>query len=127
MSITRQGFSFVAVGCCLVAIDWMVFVGLTAAGVAPVSANIAGRFVGALLGFWGNGWITFGARGAPRLGRHRFARFAVSWIVVTLLSTALVTLLASRLSLQAAWIAKPLVEGSLAIVSFFVSRHWVYR
>ncbi|MFB8914474.1 MULTISPECIES: hypothetical protein [Xanthomonas] len=29
--------------------------------------------------------------------------------------------------LRRAWLAKPLVEGGLAIVSFFLGRHVVYR
>jgi hypothetical protein len=46
--------------------------------------------------------------------------------VLTLLSTALVAALADRLNLQIAWLAKPVVEAGLAVVSFFISRHWVY-
>jgi len=48
------------------------------------------------------------------------------WTVLTLLSTVLVATLADHLSLQAAWLAKPVVEAGLAVVSFFISRHWVY-
>ena len=33
----------------------------------------------------------------------------------------------AKLGLQMAWLAKPLVEACLAVVSFVVSRHWVYR
>jgi hypothetical protein len=46
---------------------------------------------------------------------------------LTALSTVLVTVVAARLGLQMAWLAKPLVEACLAVVSFLVSRHWVYR
>jgi len=28
--------------------------------------------------------------------------------------------------LRVAWVAKPVVEAILAVVSFFISRHWVY-
>lgn len=127
MNIARQSMSFVLVGCCLVVTDWAVFVALTALGMAASPANVLGRVAGASLGFWLNGWFTFGQPREPRLGRRRFARFVVSWIVVTLLSTILVAYLADRLSLHTAWAAKPLVEGGLAVLSFFVSRHWVYR
>jgi len=127
MSIARQGASFLVVGCCLIVLDWTVFVGLTALGVVPVPANIAGRVAGALVGFWANGRITFSVPGSPRLGRRRFVRYLVLWLTLTLLSTVLVTLLASRLSLEVAWLAKPVVEAGLAALSFLVSRHWVYR
>lgn len=127
MSIARQGVSFVLVGCCLVAVDWAVFVLLTALGMATSPANVLGRVVGALLGFWLNGWITFGKQGSPKLGRARFVRFGMLWVVLTLLSTILVTVLAARLSLHVAWLAKPIVEAGMATLSFFASRHWVYR
>ena len=127
MNIARQGVSFVIVGCCLIVVDWAVFVALSVTGMTPVWANVLGRVAGALVGFWANGRVTFGSPGAPRFGYHRFAKFSASWVVVTLLSTVLITELADHLSLQAAWLAKPMVEGALAAISFFVSRHWVYR
>ena len=126
MSLARQGVSFLVVGCCLIVLDWMVFVALTALGLPPFPANIAGRIAGALVGFWANGRITF-ATGGARLGRRRFGRYLILWSVLTLLSTVLVTGLADDLSLQAAWLAKPVVEAGLAALSFFISRHWVYR
>ncbi|HEX7731997.1 MAG TPA: GtrA family protein [Rhodanobacter sp.] len=127
MSIARQGISFLLVGGCLVVADWAVFVALTALGTPPPVANVAGRVVGALLGFWANGRVTFGTPGDARLGRRRFTRFIVVWAILTLLSTYLVTVVADYLGLQMAWLAKPLVEAGLAVVSFFLSRHWVYR
>ncbi|OOG48141.1 hypothetical protein B0E52_03045 [Rhodanobacter sp. C06] len=127
MSIARQGISFLLVGACLVAADWAVFVMLTALGVGPPEANVAGRIAGALLGFWANGRITFGADRSSKLGRRHFAKFAASWLVVTLLSTYFVTIVADYLGLKMAWLAKPIVEGVLAMLTFFISRHWVYR
>jgi putative flippase GtrA len=127
MSLARQGVSFLLVGLGLVTADWAVFVVLTALGTPASVANILGRVTGALLGFWANGRFTFGAPGATRLGPHRFLRFMVSWLPLTALSTVLVTVVAARLGLQMAWLAKPLVEACLAVVSFVVSRHWVYR
>jgi len=127
LSLTRQGLSFLVVGGCLVVVDWAVFVFLTALGVAAPPANVLGRIAGALLGFWLNGWITFGKPGSPKFGRHRFVRFAVLWAALTILSTVLVTVFADRMSLHIAWMAKPIVEAGMAVFSFFASRHWVYR
>ncbi len=127
MTLMRQGVSFIVVGGCLVIVDWAVFVLLTASGVATVPANVASRAVGALLGFCANGWFTFRDTRAPRLGLRRFARYAVMWVVMTGASSLLVALVADHLSLQVAWLAKPVVEGCLAVVSFLLSRHWVYR
>jgi putative flippase GtrA len=127
MNLARQGVSFLLVGLGLVTADWAVFVVLTAIGTPAAMANVLGRVTGALLGFWANGRYTFGAPGAARLGPHRFLRFLVVWLPLTLLSTVLVTVVAARLGMQMAWLAKPLVETGLAVVSFLVSRHWVYR
>lgn len=127
MSIVQQGSRFLFIGGCLVLVDWGVFVLLTAVGVDTSVANVCGRVVGALLGFVANGRITFGSPGAPRLGRRHFGRFVLLWLAMTLLSTWLVSGVAAQLSLQMAWLGKPLVEGVLASVSFIVSRHWVYR
>ena len=127
MNIARQSVSFIIVGCCLIVLDWAVFVALTAQGAMPVAANIAGRVVGALVGFWANGRITFSVPGSSRLGRCRFARYLILWVLLTSLSTVLMAVLADQLSLETAWLAKPLVEAGMAVLSFFVSRHWVYR
>lgn len=127
MNLLWQGTRFVAVGCGLIVVDWLVFVILTMVGLPTAWSNVAGRVAGALVGFWANGSVTFGKPGEPRLGRRRFARFAVLWATLTLLSTLLVAALAEHLGLRFAWLAKPVVEAGLALISFFVSRHWVYR
>jgi len=115
------------VGSCLILIDWVVFVMLSSLGMAPWSANLAGRAAGAIVGFWANGKVTFAESGYSRLGRRRFLRYIVLWSMMTILSTLFVTDLVDYISLEFAWLAKPLVEASLAITSFFISRHWVYR
>lgn len=127
MSLMRQGVSFVMVGACLILADWGVFVLLTALGMPTVPANVASRAVGALLGFWANGHVTFGERDAPRLGLHRFVRYVFLWIAMTVVSSLLVALVADELALEMAWLVKPVVEASLAVASFLLSRHWVYR
>jgi len=125
--IARQGASFVLAGALQLMLDWVVFVALTALGMAPAPANLAGRVCGALLGFWFNGRYTFAGRDGARLGWRRFLRFAAIWLVLTAVSTATVAWVAAQLGLQQAWLAKPLVEGALAAVAFFLWRQVVYR
>ncbi|WP_369940492.1 GtrA family protein [Xanthomonas medicagonis] len=127
MSLLRQGSQFVVIGLLQLLIDWSVFVAATAAGMPTIPANVLGRVCGALLGFWLNGRITFASDDAARLGWRRFGRFLAIWLMLTLLSTWLVTLCADALGLRLAWLAKPVVEGVLAVVSFFLGRHVVYR
>lgn len=127
MGMLRQGGTFLLVGMLQLLLDWGVFVAATALGVAPAPANVAGRIGGAMLGFWLNGRVTFAQDGNARLGWRRFSRFLVLWLLITTLSTVSIVLIEARLGLQQAWLAKPLVEGALAVVSFFLWRHVVYR
>lgn len=127
MSLLQQAPRYVVAGILQLLLDWLLFVALTALGVAAAPANLAGRVSGALLGFWLNGRWTFAQEGRPRLGWRRLLRFAVVWLALTLASTWLVAAVASGLGLKQAWLAKPLVEGTLALLAFFLWRHVVYR
>jgi putative flippase GtrA len=127
LSLFQQAPRYVIAGVFQLLLDWLVFVLLTALGMAVAPANLAGRVSGALLGFWLNGRWTFAQEGRPRLGWRRLLRFAVVWLALTLASTWLVAAVASGLGLKQAWLAKPLVEGTLALLAFFLWRHVVYR
>ncbi|AWH26687.1 GtrA family protein [Stenotrophomonas sp. YAU14D1_LEIMI4_1] len=128
MSLFRQGTSYLVIGLAQLLLDWLLFVACTAAGMPVVPANVAGRLGGMLLGFWLNGRYTFAdAQGGQRLGWRRFARFLALWVLMTIASTLLVAAADHALGLQYAWLAKPLVEGGLACVSFLLMRFVVYR
>ncbi|WP_019338860.1 GtrA family protein [Stenotrophomonas geniculata] len=128
MSLLRQGSAYLIIGVLQLLLDWAVFVLVTAAGLPVVQGNLAGRVAGMLLGFWLNGRITFAtADGEQRLGWRRFARFLPLWLLLTTASTLLVSSADHALGLQCAWLAKPLVEGGLAVISFLLLRHVVYR
>lgn len=127
LSLLQQAPRYVIAGILQLLLDWLLFVALTALGVAPAPANLAGRASGALLGFWLNGRWTFAQSGRPKLGWRRLLRFIVVWLTLTLVSTWLVAAIAAGPGLQQAWLAKPLVEGGLAVVAFFLWRHIVYR
>ena len=128
MSLLRQGSAYLIIGVLQLLVDWAVFVLVTAAGLPVVQGNLAGRVAGMLLGFWLNGRITFAtADGEQRLGWRRFARFLPLWLLLTTASTLLVSSADHALGLQYAWLAKPLVEGGLAVISFLLLRHVVYR
>lgn len=115
------------VGLLQLLLDWAIFVALSAWGMSPAVANVIGRVGGALLGFWLNGRLTFARDGVARLGWRRFVRFLGLWLLLTAISTLLIAWVATQLGLQQAWLAKPLVEGALAVVAFFLWRHVVYR
>ena len=127
MPLLRQGGYYLVFGVLQLLLDWLMFVALTALGVPAAPANLASRTSAALLGFWLNGRYTFADGNGQRLGWRRFARFWLLWLAMTAISTVLVAWVASRLGLHQAWLAKPLVEGMLALATFFLLRHWVYR
>ena len=125
--LARQLFVFGLVGAAQVLLDWSVFVGLTHGGLVVAPANVLGRISGACLGFFLNGRFTFAEGGRPRLDRAHLLRFVLAWSALTALSTLLVSVVAARIDLQAAWLAKPAVEAGLAVVGFVVWRQWVFR
>ncbi len=123
--LLRQGAGFSVVGGLQLALDWGVMMALSASGVPLPAANVAGRVAGASLGFWANRRITFRAHRGPA-GRH-LLRFLLLWAVLTVLSTLQIEWVARHGGLSSAWLLKPLIEAVLAVISFFVNRHWVYR
>lgn len=123
----RQGASYVAVGLLQLAVDSLLFIAFSALGVPAFAANPASRASAAGLGFWLNGRFTFAHDGTPRLGASHMRRFVIAWLTLTLISTVAVTAAEQWLGLHGAWLAKPLIEAMLALVSFLVLRHWVYR
>ena len=127
MPLLRQGGHYLAFGVLQLLLDWALFVAFTALGMPAVLANLASRTSAAMLGFWLNGRYTFADGDGSRLGWRRFARFWALWLLMTAVSTLLVALVEARLGLHWAWLAKPVVEGGLAVVNFFLLRHVVYR
>lgn len=128
MSLIRQSRTFVIVGGLQLLLDWSVFVAFSALGVHAVPANLCGRVAGAMLGFWLNGRYTFASReDGARLGWPQFWKFLAVWLPATLLSTWLIVLVEHHLGLRLTWLAKPLVEGGLAVLTFLAGRYVIYR
>lgn len=126
MSIAKQGRAFLLMGFLQWIVDWMVTVLLSQGGMHLEVANIVGRVCGAMLGFWLNGRITFASHNIA-LGRKQLLRFLLVWLMLTLISTVAIGTVGRQANLQAAWLAKPVIEAILAVFSFFISRHWIYR
>jgi len=127
VTLFRQGSRYLVIGVIQLLLDWAVFVAATALGMPAAPGNLLGRVSGMLLGFWLNGRYTFAHEGEHRLGWRRFVRFVLLWAALTAISTLLVSLAAAHLGLRDAWLAKPLVEGALAGLSFLLMRRLVFR
>lgn len=126
MSLLRQGGHYVLFGLVQLLLDWLLMVLLSRAGVPVAVANVSGRLLAALAGFWLNRRYTFAGHLAGP-GRAQFARFVAFWILATVLSTVSVSAIDRHAGLGWAWAAKPAVEAALAVLGFLASRHWIYR
>jgi putative flippase GtrA len=126
VKVLRQTRHFMVFGIVQWMADWVTLVGLSALGMPVASANITGRIVGAILGFWLNGRFTF-AHDASTLGWPQLVRYIALWGANTTISTFAISAIHAHANLYGAWLAKPLVEGILGLGTFLVSRYWVYR
>ena len=126
MSLTRQSRHYLLIGGVQWLVDWGVVVALSHLGLGIAPANVAGRVCGAMLGYWLNGRVTF-AGDDTTLGRRQLLRFLAMWLCTTAISTVAITRVDDVLGLQWAWLAKPLIEATLGVAGFLLSRHWVYR
>lgn len=127
MSLIRQGASYGVIGGIQLGVDWLCFFLLTSFGIGAVKANIAGRILGALLGFWLNGKNTFSAQIESELGFRHFFRYLVLWLGTALISTVIIASVDWMRGIQLAWVVKPVADGLLAAAGFLVSRYWIYR
>lgn len=126
-TLVRQGMAYGLAGGLALLFDWAAFVGFSWLGMAAVLANVLARSCGALLAYLLNGVFTFRDAEGSRLGWGRFGRYAVTWCVMTLLSTTALHAIELAAGLQWAWLAKPLVEAMLAVVTFGIYRYWIYK
>ena len=126
MSLKRHLGGYAAIG----VLQWLIEYGLMLAlseWVMPVEpANVIGRLVAALIGFWLNGTWTFAAEHTA-VGRRQLLRFIVMWVVLTALNTLIVGLIDTHLGLRAAQLLKPGADALTGGIGFLLSRHWVYN
>jgi putative flippase GtrA len=130
--MTRQFLLFVSVGLLQYGIDVLLFAFLFFLGLPVGPANILARGGAAVVGFKVNGALTFhDQRGKQGWGLVHGLRFLALWLGMTAASTALVLIseyLVDDRGLAGEWIlgAKLLIEALLALVSFAMSKWWVY-
>lgn len=126
MTLRRHASHYLAIGFVQWLLDWGVMVGLSHLGMPVEPANIAGRVVGACVGYWLNGKLTF-AGDDTAVGRKQLARFILMWVFTTVLSTFAMGHIDEMFGLKWAWLAKPAIELVLGVIGFLLSRHWVYK
>lgn len=121
-----QALRFTIVGVILMAIDAGIFGILHAFGVPVTPANVTSRACAALASFWLNGRFSFANHGEPTAHHIRFGRYLTWWLLMTLTSTVSLNLVKFALPPESVYAAKPIIEFVLAVISFFVARHWIY-
>lgn len=126
MSLGRHARYYLLIGGVQWLVDWGVMVLLSHYGMMLEVANVCGRIVGALLGYWLNGRLTFAGEDTA-IGPTQLNRFILMWLCTTAVSTVAMGTIDDVAGLKWAWLAKPGVEFVLGVVGFVLSRHWVYR
>lgn len=126
MPIIKEGVGYGMAGVAQLAIDWLIFVFLSHFGLFVVAGNLIARVAGACIGFWLNRNWTFRTKPYDSMNQH-VARFAVWWLISTLVSTGIVQIANHLYGLQSAWMAKPAIDALLAGCGFLVSKFWIYR
>jgi len=80
----------------------------------------------ALVSFYLNGRFSFAGHGEARPHAIRFGRYLAWWLLMTAISTGVLWACHRAFGEQSVYAAKPVVEFVLAVIAFFVSRHWIY-
>lgn len=125
MSLKRHLSGYAIVGLLQWLIEYAVMLALSQWLLPVPAANICGRICGALLGFWLNGRWTFAGEHSA-LSRKAMLRFALVWLGLTLLNTAIVSAIDLAAGLRAAQVLKPVIDLGSAGIGFLLSRHWIY-
>ena len=126
-TLPAQIAKFIGSGVAQLLFDWSVF-SLTYAALGDTTpSNILGRISGACLGFWINGRFTFAATNKPRLGSAQFSKFLIVWIALTAVSTIALYNAERNMSWANIYVLKAFIEAMLAVISFTISKWWIYR
>lgn len=126
----RQPVLFILVGGFQYMLDAVLFGVFISVGAGTVSSNITSRAIAAGTGFLLNRYLTFGRRNDNvKLFSASLMRFLIFFAVMTILSTGLIILLEQLVGDNDTQriFYKIGVEAVLAIISFFLSRNWVFR
>jgi putative flippase GtrA len=126
----RQPVLFVLVGGFQYLLDAALFGILITSGLGTIPSNITSRATAAVTGFLLNRYVTFSRRNdTVQLFSASLVRFVIFFVIMTVLSTGLIELLGKMAgdSEMQRIVYKLGVEAVLAVVSFFLSRNWVFR
>ena len=126
----RQPVLFVLVGGFQYLLDAALFGILITSGLGTIPSNITSRATAAATGFLLNRYVTFSRRNdTVQLFSASLVRFVIFFAIMTIVSTGLIQLLGWLAGDSEAQriIYKLGVEAVLAVVSFFLSRNWVFR
>lgn len=126
----RKPFLFVAVGAFQYLLDTALYALLISFGIEIAPANIVSRLSAAASGFVLNRYVTFGQRNETvKRFSGSLMRFVLFWVATTVVSTLSIIWLADILGGDNTQrvVAKVIVEAVLAVVSFLVSRYWIFR
>jgi len=108
-----------------VAIDWVLFAMLIAAGLPPAMAQGISRGIAAVYAFWGMRRSVFGLENAGTAElKQQMLRFALAVAVMWMVSLGLVWVLSQILPI---WLSKIGTDGVTFLLNWFVMKIYVFR
>ncbi len=94
-------------------------------GVDLITANIISRFFGAITAFVFNYYWTFALTRKNTLWIHSALRYMALWVIATIFSTALLSW-TIELGVNEKF-GKVIVEITIMVLNFLISRYWVFH
>lgn len=117
---------YLSVGVCQLFLDLLLFLLLQNFGVAIAIANTISRFCAAVAGYYLNKQFTFSVGHIS--GYSMMLRYWSFWIFMTFLSSVLILSLDKLMSTTLpTGLGKLVVELVLFLISFLISKFWVYK
>lgn len=122
-SIKHVLLRFGAVGIFATIVYYMIAIGCSAAGVAPLAANIIAYCIGVSSSFIGHFYFTF-----KKQGNH--ARYLVRFIIVSLLGyilSSIIIVIIVDINNGAFWFAALVVVILIPPANWIFGRYWAFR
>ncbi len=126
----RQPLLFVLVGGLQYLLDATLFGILLSTGLDIPAANILSRGTAAATGFVTNRYLTFNKRSDTLSSfTGSLLRFIMLWLAMTMASTGLLLAVSHFWgeAMQTQVAGKLAIEAVLAVISFLISKYWVFR
>ena len=124
LSVLWQLLKYGLVGVVSLGVDVTTFIFMRMVGCDLLPANVLSRFVGAMTALLGNSIWTFPRHLVVQTASRRLIRYCIQWIVATVTSTLLLSILIASSGNDI--MIKIAVEVLIMGVNFLIAKYWVF-